>query len=150
MKVIKRNGKEAEFNKEKIILAITKANKEMTAENSISKDTIYKIADTICAEYKKRHATLSVEDVQDLVETHLMQEGAYELAKSYIRYRYWRNQVRQHNTTDDRILSLIQNSNEDVKQENSNKNPTIASVQRDYMAGEVSKDLTRRYFLPAG
>ena len=149
MKVIKRNGEEVQFDKEKIEIAISKANKEMTSENAITEETIHKVVNAVCDEYIKRHSTLSVEDVQDLVETYLMKEGAYELAKAYIRYRYWRNQIRQHNTTDDRILSLIQNDNEDVKQENSNKNPTIASVQRDYMAGEVSKDLTRRYFLPA-
>lgn len=152
MKVIKRNGVEVDFSREKIYNAIKKANDEVRSYNekdAASDSTIGTIATRLYERCRKRTRATSVEEIQDMIETELMKEHAYETAKRYIRYRYWRSQVRQHNTTDDQILALIENNNEEVKQENSNKNPTVVSVQRDYMAGEVSKDLTRRFLLPA-
>lgn len=152
MKVIKRNGVEVDFSREKIYNAIKKANEEVRSYNekdAASDSTIGTIATRLYERCRKRTRATSVEEIQDMIETELMKEQAYETAKRYIRYRYWRSQVRQHNTTDDQILTLIENDNEEVKQENSNKNPTVVSVQRDYMAGEVSKDLTRRFLLPA-
>ena len=152
MKVIKRNGVEVDFSREKIYNAIKKANEEVRSYNekdAASDSTIGTIATRLYERCRKRTRATSVEEIQDMIETELMKEHAYETAKRYIRYRYWRSQVRQHNTTDDQILALIENDNEEVKQENSNKNPTVVSVQRDYMAGEVSKDLTRRFLLPA-
>ena len=152
MKVIKRNGVEVDFSREKIYNAIKKANEEVRSYNekdAASDSTIGTIATRLYERCRKRTRATSVEEIQDMIETELMKEQAYETAKRYIRYRYWRSQVRQHNTTDDQILALIENDNEEVKQENSNKNPTVVSVQRDYMAGEVSKDLTRRFLLPA-
>lgn len=152
MKVIKRNGVEVDFSREKIYNAIKKANEEVRSYNekdAASDSIIGTIATRLYERCRKRTRATSVEEIQDMIETELMKEQAYETAKRYIRYRYWRSQVRQHNTTDDQILALIENDNEEVKQENSNKNPTVVSVQRDYMAGEVSKDLTRRFLLPA-
>lgn len=152
MKVIKRNGTEVDFNREKIYNAIARANDEVRSFNekdAASDATISMIATRLYERCRKRSRATSVEEIQDMIETELMKERAYETAKRYIRYRYWRSQVRQRNTTDDQILALIENANEEVKQENSNKNPTVVSVQRDYMAGEVSKDLAKRYLLPA-
>lgn len=151
MKVIKRNGNEAEFDRNKIYVAISKANDEVASvdqKSSISDDLIKTIVTRLYERCRKRTRASSVEEIQEMVETELMKEGAYEVAKRYIRYRFWRTQVRQNNTTDGQILSLIENKNEEVKQENSNKNPTVVSVQRDYMAGEVSKDITKRFLLP--
>lgn len=152
MKVIKRNGVEVDFNRDKIYNAIKSANDEVRSFNekdAASDATINTIVTRLYERCRKRTRATSVEEIQDMIETELMKERAYETAKRYIRYRYWRAQVRQRNTTDDQILALIENDNEEVKQENSNKNPTVVSVQRDYMAGEVSKDLTKRFLLPA-
>lgn len=149
MRVIKRNGSEVGFDKEKIRRAITKANNEVPTNDAAPDGTADTIANRLYERCRKRTRATSVEEIQDMIETELMKEGAYETAKHYIRYRYLRSQARQCNTTDAPILSLIENNNEEVKQENSNKNPTVVSVQRDYMAGEVSKDLTRRFLLPA-
>ena len=152
MKVIKRNGVEVDFSREKIYKAIKSANEEVRSfdeKDAASEATINTIATRLYERCRKRTRATSVEEIQDMIETELMKEHAYETAKRYIRYRYWRSQVRQRNTTDDQILALIENDNEEVKQENSNKNPTVVSVQRDYMAGEVSKDLTKRFLLPA-
>ena len=152
MKVIKRNGAEVDFSREKIYKAIKSANEEVRSfdeKDAASDTTINTIATRLYERCRKRTRATSVEEIQDMIETELMKEHAYETAKRYIRYRYWRSQVRQRNTTDDQILALIENDNEEVKQENSNKNPTVVSVQRDYMAGEVSKDLTKRFLLPA-
>ena len=152
MKVIKRNGVEVDFSREKIYKAIKSANDEVRSfdeKDAASDTTINTIATRLYERCRKRTRATSVEEIQDMIETELMKEHAYETAKRYIRYRYWRSQVRQRNTTDDQILTLIENDNEEVKQENSNKNPTVVSVQRDYMAGEVSKDLTKRFLLPA-
>ena len=152
MKVIKRNGAEVDFSREKIYMAIKSANEEVRSfdeKDAASDATINTIATRLYERCRKRARATSVEEIQDMIETELMKEHAYETAKRYIRYRYWRSQVRQRNTTDDQILALIENDNEEVKQENSNKNPTVVSVQRDYMAGEVSKDLTKRFLLPA-
>ena len=152
MKVIKRNGAEVDFSREKIYKAIKSANEEVRSfdeKDAASDATINTIATRLYERCRKRTRATSVEEIQDMIETELMKEHAYETAKRYIRYRYWRSQVRQRNTTDDQILALIENDNEEVKQENSNKNPTVVSVQRDYMAGEVSKDLTKRFLLPA-
>lgn len=151
MKVIKRNGVEVDFSRDKIYQAITKANDEVRSfdeRDATSEAVINTIATRLYERCRKRSRATSVEEIQDMIETELMKEHAYETAKRYIRYRYWRSQVRQRNTTDDQILALIENDNEEVKQENSNKNPTVVSVQRDYMAGEVSKDLTKRFLLP--
>ena len=152
MKVIKRNGAEVDFSREKIYKAIKSANEEVRSfdeKDAASDATINTIATRLYERCRKRTRATSVEEIQDMIETELMKEHAYETAKRYIRYRYWRSQVRQRNTTDDQILALIENDNEEVKQENSNKNPAVVSVQRDYMAGEVSKDLTKRFLLPA-
>ena len=152
MKVIKRNGVEVDFSREKIYKAISRANDEVRSfdeKDAISDAVINTISTRLYERCRKRSRATSVEEIQDMIETELMKEHAYETAKRYIRYRYWRAQMRQRNTTDDQILTLIENDNEEVKQENSNKNPTVVSVQRDYMAGEVSKDLTRRFLLPA-
>ncbi len=148
MKIIKRNGAEVIFDREKIVSAIEKANKATTDERELAKWQIDGIAQTVEETAKCMNRALSVEEIQELVETLLMKQGAYETAKRYIRYRYTRSLIRTSNTTDNQILSLIECNNEEVKQENSNKNPTVNSVQRDYMAGEVSKDITRRLLLP--
>lgn len=147
MKIIKRNGSEEDFNVEKIINAVRKANN--SSENPfLTEEQIYDIADYVEYKCNKIKRAVSVEEIQDMVEDQLMAKGAFELARRYVRYRYNRSLVRKANTTDNRILSLIECNNEEVKQENSNKNPTVNSVQRDYMAGEVSRDLTRRMLLP--
>ena len=148
MKIIKRNGSEAVFDITKIISAITKANKVVPEAQRLTKQQIIEISDhvqKVC--YARGHA-MNVEEIQDIVEDAIMATGAYEVARKYITYRYVQSLKRTHNTTDDKILSLIECNNEEVKQENSNKNPTVNSVQRDYMAGEVSKDLTMRMLLP--
>ena len=148
MKIIKRNGSEAVFDITKIIAAITKANKVVPDAQRLTKQQIIEISDhvqEVC--YARGHA-MNVEEIQDIVEDAIMATGAYEVARKYITYRYVQSLKRTHNTTDDKILSLIECNNEEVKQENSNKNPTVNSVQRDYMAGEVSKDLTMRMLLP--
>lgn len=148
MKIIKRNGSEAEFNIEKIIAAITKADEANDNGRELSDEQIRNIAITIKNTGECISRALSVEEIQELVELEIMKCGAYETAKRYIRYRYTRNLARVANTTDNQILSLIECNNEEAKQENSNKNPTVNSVQRDYMAGEVSKDITMRILLP--
>ena len=147
MNIIKRNGEEVVFNIQKIINAITKANNTMPDANRLTEKTILKISETVMKECSKQKRALNVEEIQNLVEDELMSIGAYEIARRYIIYKYKRSQERQANTTDKQILSLIDCKNEEVKQENSNKNPTVNSVQRDYMAGEVSKDLTKRFLL---
>ena len=149
MKIIKRNGSEAVFDISKIIAAVTKANNVVASNQRLTKEQITAIADDVAQECQSRNHAMNVEEIQDLVEDAIMQTKAYEVARKYITYRYVQSLRRTHNTTDDRILSLIECNNEEVKQENSNKNPTVNSVQRDYMAGEVSKDLTMRMLLPA-
>lgn len=146
MKVIKRNGLEVDFNPEKIKNAISKANAEV--DEGISNITIDLIVDRIIGYLHSMDRAVTVEEIQDVVENYLMSFNAFATAKAYIRYRYDHEKVRNSNTTDDAILTLIERENENVKQENSNKNPTINSTQRDYMAGEVSKDITKRYLLP--
>lgn len=148
MKIIKRNGQEAQFDKTKISSAISKANKEVSGSDKLDKDSINTIADSIEKYASSCGRSLNVEEIQDMVEDHIMDLGKHNLARRYITYRYRRSIARKSNTTDDQILSLIDCNNEEIKQENSNKNPTVASVQRDYMAGEVSKDISRRILLP--
>jgi len=148
MKIIKRSGKEVDFNLDKILGAVIKANNEVIEEDRISDDDIRALAKRVADICASRTRSLSVEEIQDLVENEIMRLGAFNLARTYITYRYKRQLIRKSNTTDDRILSLIDCNNEEVKQENSNKNPTVNSVQRDYMAGEVSKDITKRILLP--
>ena len=147
MKIIKRNGSEEVFDIRKIIIAITKA--DASSENrSLTEGQIEDIAEYVEFKCNKLNRAVSVEEIQDMVENQIMATGAFDLARRYVRYRYKRSLVRRANTTDNRILSLIECNNEDVKQENSNKNPAVNSVQRDYMAGEVSRDLTQRMLLP--
>ena len=148
MRIIKRNGSEEDFNIEKIINAVKKANGS-GEHKFLTDEQIEDVADYVEYKCNKISRAVSVEEIQDMVEDQLMAKGAFELARRYVRYRYNRSLVRKANTTDNRILSLIECNNEEVKQENSNKNPTVNSVQRDYMAGEVSRDLTRRMLLPA-
>ena len=148
MKLIKRSGTEETFTAEKISAAIVKANSAVEPADRISEHDIKKITDRVEKKCEKLRRAVNVEEVQDMVEDEIMRLGAYVLAKAYITYRYKRALVRRTNTTDDKILSLIECNNEEVKQENSNKNPTVNSVQRDYMAGEISKDITRRILLP--
>ena len=148
MRIIKRNGSEEDFNIEKIINAVKKANGS-GEHKYLTDEQIEDVADYVEYKCNKIGRAVSVEEIQDMVEDQLMAKGAFELARRYVRYRYNRSLVRKANTTDNRILSLIECNNEEVKQENSNKNPTVNSVQRDYMAGEVSRDLTRRMLLPA-
>ena len=148
MKIIKRSGEEQIFDSSKIVSAISKANLSVEPKQRLSAEKIAEIADYIEYKCKKTKRAFNVEEIQDLVENQLMSIGAHELARNYITYRYTRALARQNNTTDKQILSLIDCNNEEVKQENSNKNPTINSVQRDYMAGEVSKDLCKRFLVP--
>ena len=148
MKIIKRNGQEAIFDEVKITNAIIGANKEVVETERLSEEEIDNITIDIKYKCQKMKRALSVEEIQNLVEDELMKLNAFSVARKYITYRFQRALARQSNTTDDQILSLIECANEEVKQENSNKNPTVNSVQRDYMAGEVSKDLTRRILLP--
>ena len=148
MQVIKRSGEEVIFNISKIENAIRKANNATQPDKRISEEQILKIADTVMDECLEIRRAVAVEEIQDLVENELMREKAFALAHNYITYRYERAIVRKANTTDEKILSLIGRTNEEAKQENSNKNPTVNSTQRDYMAGEVSKDITKRFLLP--
>lgn len=148
MKIIKRNGQEAIFDEVKITNAIIGANKEVVETERLSEEEIDNITNDIKYKCQKMKRALSVEEIQNLVEDELMKLNAFSVARKYITYRFQRALARQSNTTDEQILSLIECANEEVKQENSNKNPTVNSVQRDYMAGEVSKDLTRRILLP--
>ena len=147
MKLIKRNGSEVTFDSEKIYSAVEKANMAIDEMERIFDREIRRVTDKVTRKCEKMKRAVSVEEVQDLVERELMATGNFTLAKTYITYRYTRELVRKSNTTDDKILSLIECNNEEVKQENANKNPTVNSVQRDYMAGEVSKDITRRILL---
>ncbi|MBQ8325533.1 MAG: anaerobic ribonucleoside-triphosphate reductase [Lachnospiraceae bacterium] len=147
MKIIKRNGAEEIFDIEKISAAITKAS-DASEKVHLTKEQIQEIAEYVEYKCNKLDRAVSVEEIQDMVENQIMATGAFDIARGYVRYRYKRSLVRKANTTDTRILSLIECNNEDVKQENSNKNPTVNSVQRDYMAGEVSRDITRRLLLP--
>ncbi|MFI3170669.1 MAG: anaerobic ribonucleoside-triphosphate reductase [Faecalibacterium sp.] len=149
MKIIKRNGTEVIFDITKIMIAVTKANNIVQPENRLSHEQITAISNRVTNTCENMKRAVSVEEVQDMVEVQIMEERAFEVARCYITYRYIQNLKRQNNTTDERILSLIECNNEDVKQENSNKNPTVNSVQRDYMAGEVSKDLADRILLPS-
>jgi anaerobic ribonucleoside-triphosphate reductase len=147
-KVIKRNGEEVTFDGTKIVNAVKKANASVEEIHQLNEAQILAIAETIAAQAKNSSHAVNVEDIQDLVETKIMEMRGYEVAQKYVRYRYRRELSRKSNTTDDSIMSLLDQMNENVKQENSNKNPTINSTQRDYMAGEVSKDLTMRVLLP--
>ena len=148
MKIIKRNGAEEQFLIDKIVMAVTKANNVVDEKVRMTPLQIQRISDSVRISCEEMGRSPSVEEIQDLVEKAIMAHGAFEVAKQYITYRYVRSLARQSNTTDDRILSLIESNNEEVKQENANKNPTINAVQRDYMAGEVSKDITNRILLP--
>ena len=148
VKIIKRSGTEATFDISKIIVAITKANNSVAQNVRMSAEQIREIADKVSAQCLGATRALSVEEIQDLVENEIMDRKAFTVARAYITYRYTRALVRKTNTTDDQILTLIECNNEEVKQENSNKNPTVNSVQRDYMAGEISKDITKRLLLP--
>ena len=145
MKVIKRDGSTVDFDRSKIVVAIQKANLAVEEPYRMDDASIEAIADSVASKDRKR---LLVEDIQDMVEKRLMEAEKYELAKAYIIYRYTRALVRKANTTDESILALIRNDNKDLAEENSNKNTAIASTQRDYIAGEVSRDLTRRLLLP--
>ena len=147
MKIIKRNGSEEAFDNKKIIRAVTKADTK-SESRSLTDAQIEDIAEFVEFKCNRLNRAVSVEEIQDMVENQIMATGAFDLARRYVRYRYKRSLVRKANTTDNRILSLIECNNEDVKQENSNKNPAVNSVQRDYMAGEVSRDLTQRMLLP--
>ncbi|HJB31377.1 MAG TPA: anaerobic ribonucleoside-triphosphate reductase [Candidatus Oscillibacter excrementavium] len=149
MKVMKRNGTEVAFDITKIIAAITKANNTIEEDARMTPVQIQRIAESVELSCQKMNRSPSVEEIQDLVESQIMAHGAYEVAKNYITYRYVRSLVRKSNTTDEKILSLIECCNEEAKQENSNKNPVVNSTQRDYMAGEVSRDLSERLLLPA-
>ncbi|MGI6279521.1 MAG: anaerobic ribonucleoside-triphosphate reductase [Acutalibacteraceae bacterium] len=148
MKIIKRSGAEVDFDANKIIVAVTKANNSVVPSERMSEIQIRRIAEDVENAAKNINRSLSVEEIQDMVEDQIMNQRAFEVARRYITYRYRRALVRKANTTDEQILSLIECNNEEVKQENSNKNPTVNSVQRDYMAGEVSKDITKRILLP--
>jgi len=148
MKIIKRSGAEVPFDITKIIAAITKANAQVPEDEQMTPVQIRRIAESVEKACERMERAPSVEEIQEQVETQIMAHGAYEVAKKYITYRYTRSLIRKSNTTDEQILTLIECNNEEVKQENSNKNPTVNSVQRDYMAGEVSKDITRRLLLP--
>ena len=148
MKIIKRSGKEVAFDGSKIIAAIEKANEEVTEEKKLTVGQISDIERAVEKQCASLTRAASVEEIQDMVEDGLMKSGKFEVARKYITYRYKHALVRKSNTTDEQIMSLIECSNEEVKQENSNKNPTVNSVQRDYMAGEVSKDITKRFLLP--
>ena len=148
MKIIKRNGAEVGFDITKIIIAITKANESVEEVDRMTPVQIQRIAESVELQCQKMNRAPTVEEIQDMVEHYIMAHGAFEVAKHYITYRYTRSLVRKSNTTDDKILSLIECNNEEAKQENSNKNPVVNSTQRDYMAGEVSRDLSERILLP--
>ena len=147
MKIIKRSGEEVIFDINKIIVAIRKANESVALAEQMSELQIKLIAENVEKKCAKVTRSLSVEEIQDIVEDQIMGQRAFAVARKYITYRYNRALIRKSNTTDEQILSLIECNNEEVKQENSNKNPTVNSVQRDYMAGEVSKDITKRILL---
>ena len=149
MKIIKRNGSEMTFDITKIIMAVTKANNAVDESERMTPKQIQRIAESVELSCQELGRSAAVEEIQDMVEKQIMAHGAFEVAKAYITYRYTRSLVRRANTTDDRILSLIECNNEEAKQENSNKNPIVNSTQRDYMAGEVSRDITNRLLLPA-
>ena len=149
MKIIKRSGSEVTFDLQKIINAINGANSEVKSSERLTDRQVRYAAENVADRCEEAGHTVSVEEIQDMVEDELMALDRFEVARRYIIYRYVQGLKRQKNTTDDKILSLIECNNEEVKQENSNKNPTVNSVQRDYMAGEVSKDLTQRVLLPA-
>ncbi|MEE1053085.1 MAG: anaerobic ribonucleoside-triphosphate reductase [Acutalibacteraceae bacterium] len=149
MKIIKRSGAEVVFDPQKIIIAISKANESVVPSERMSEIQIKRIAEDVESAAANINRSLSVEEIQDMVEDQIMNQRAFSVARRYITYRYNRALIRKSNTTDEQILSLIECNNEEVKQENSNKNPTVNSVQRDYMAGEVSKDITKRILLPA-
>ena len=148
MKIIKRSGVEVTFDLKKIIAAIGKANDSVKEEEQLTEDEIDEIAMVVADHCEEMNRAPSVEEIQDMVENQLMKYRAYTISRNYITYRYKRALVRKSNSTDEQILSLLECNNEEVKQENSNKNPTVNSVQRDYMAGEVSKDITKRFLLP--
>ena len=148
MKIIKRSGQEVAYDISKIIAAVRKANNSVVDAEKMTDRQIDVIADNMIRQCEKMNRSLSVEEIQDMVENEIMNQRAFTVARSYITYRYRRALVRKANSTDEQILSLLECSNEEVKQENSNKNPTVNSVQRDYMAGEVSKDITKRFLLP--
>lgn len=147
MKIIKRNGSEVEFDIVKITAAVGKANAVVEVDQRLTSDQIELIASNVEKNCMSMRRAVGVEEIQDMVENQIMEQKAFEVARKYITYRYVQNLKRRTNTTDEKILSLIECDNEEVKQENSNKNPTVSSVQRDYMAGEVSKDLTERILL---
>jgi len=149
MKIIKRSGAEVSFDPQKIVIAVSKANDSVVPSARMSAVQIRRIAEDVESAAQNMGRSLSVEEIQDMVEDQIMNQRAFDVARRYITYRYTRALVRKSNTTDEQILSLIECNNEEVKQENSNKNPTVNSVQRDYMAGEVSKDITKRLLLPA-
>ena len=149
MKIIKRSGSEVTFDISKIMAAVAKANKEVVHSERLSDEQIETISDNVESICQEMNRSLNVEEIQDLVENQIMNMRAFAVARKYITYRYKRALVRKSNSTDEQILSLLECNNEEVKQENSNKNPTVNSVQRDYMAGEVSKDITKRFLLPA-
>ena len=148
MKIIKRSGSEVTFDISKIMDAVSKANMEVVHSERLSEEQIETISNNVESICKEMNRSLSVEEIQDLVENQIMNFRAFSVARKYITYRYKRALVRKSNSTDKQILSLLECNNEEVKQENSNKNPTVNSVQRDYMAGEVSKDITKRFLLP--
>ena len=148
MKIIKRSGKETGFDMSKIVDAIAKANQEVAESDRLSDEQIHQIAQRITNNCEVMERIYNVEEIQDMVENEIMDYKAFEVARKYITYRYKRALVRKSNSTDQQILSLIECNNEEIKQENSNKNPIVNSVQRDYMAGEVSKDITKRFLLP--
>ncbi len=148
MKIIKRSGTEVGFDKSKITEAISKANMEAVESERLTEEQIEEITDKVEEICQSKTYTLNVEEIQDLVEDQIMGMQAFSVARKYITYRYKRALVRKSNSTDQQILTLIECNNEEIKQENSNKNPVVNSVQRDYMAGEISKDLTKRFLLP--
>ena len=148
MKIIKRSGAEVDFDISKIIAAVQKANESVPVAERMTQEQILRISNQVMASCEEMKRAMNVEEIQDLVENQIMDLRAFGVARNYITYRYKRALVRKSNSTDEQILSLIECNNEEVKQENSNKNPTVNSVQRDYMAGEVSKDITRRFLLP--
>ena len=148
MKIIKRSGSEAIFDINKIMAAVRKANAAVIDYEKLTEEQIQVIAANVETACENMKHSPSVEEIQDMVENQLMNQRAFTVARNYITYRYKRALVRKSNSTDEQILSLLECNNEEVKQENSNKNPTVNSVQRDYMAGEVSKDITRRFLLP--
>ena len=148
MKIIKRSGTEETFNIDKIIAAVSKANKEVETINRMSEEQVEEIAGNVTQICADMNRAPNVEEIQDLVEDQIMNKRAFAVARKYITYRYTRALVRKSNSTDKQIMSLLECQNEEVLQENSNKNPAVNSVQRDYMAGEVSKDITKRFLLP--